>query len=98
MKLARGVKVDLKADNSIRTVLGLNAKFHKENRNDSQHTIDIMRVKSIFVHCNLIGSSHLNNCQQPATLGEIIIKRTSTLIYLPVAMDVIPHMTSWLTD
>ena len=59
MKLARGVNVDLKVDISIRTVLGFDTKMDTENRNESQHTVDIMRVNSILVPCNLIGSSYL---------------------------------------
>ena len=106
MTLSEGVKVDFRGDNSIRTVLGFDAGLYIERRNVSQRTVDIMRVNSLLVHCNLIGSSYLNGSQQPISYaffpdslpGEKIVERPNTLIYLPIALDVIPHMTSWLTD
>ena len=65
-----------------------------------------MRVNSILVFCDLIGSSYLNSTQQPISYsfipdvepGEKIVMRPSTLIYLPIASDIIPRMTVWLTD
>ena len=106
MTLADGVKVNFTGDNSIRDVLGFEAKIYTGGRIESKHTVNIMRVNSILVHCNLIGSSYLNGTQQPISYaffpdslpGEKIVERPTTLIYLPVALDVIPHMTSWLTD
>ena len=106
MTLGAGVQVDMREDNSIRTVLGFDAKIYTEKRNVSQHTVNIMRVNSILVHCNLIGSSYLNGTPLPISYsffpnslpGEKIIEKPMTLIYLPVSLDVIPQMTAWLTD
>ena len=106
MTLSAGVSVDMTGKNSIREVLGFNAKIYSNARNVSEHTVKIMRVNSILVHTNLIGSSYLNGSQQPiiysffpdALVGEKIIERPNQLIYLPVSLDVIRQMTAWLTD
>ena len=106
MTLLTGVSVDMTGENSIRQVLGFEAKIYSETRNVSEHTVKIMRVNSILVHSNLIGSSYLNESQQPiiyaffpaALPGEKIIEKPNTLIYLPVELDVIPQITAWLTD
>ena len=104
--LGNGVQVDMSGEKSIRTVLGFNAQIYKEKRNVSEHNVDIMRVNSIFVHCDLISSSYVNGVKQPimysffpnALPGTKIIERPPTLIYLPIEQDVIHQMTSWLTD
>ena len=106
MTLLTGVSVDMTHQNSIREVLGFDAKIYSEKRNVSQHTVSIMKVNSILVHSNLIGSSYLNGSQQPiiyaffpsALPGEKIIEKPNTLIYLPVELDVIPQIAAWLTD
>ena len=100
------IEADMRGENSIRSVLGFEAKIYKAKRNVSENIVDIMRVNSIFVHCDLIGSSYVNGMQQPicysffpnALPGTKIIERPNTLIYLPIELDVIPQMTSWLTD
>ena len=106
MILKEGIQVDMKGESSIRSVLGFEAKVYKDVRNESESTVNIMRVNSIFVHCNIINSSYVNGIQQPVIYsffpsclpGEKIIEKQNTLIYLPISLDVIPHMTSWITD
>ena len=63
--LAPGVSVDMRGENSISEVLGFEKEVYAEKRNTSQHTVNIMKVNSILVHTNLIGSSYLNGMQQP---------------------------------
>ena len=106
MVLGETVEVDFTGANSLRTVLGFEAKVYTEKRSVSTHVVDIMKVNSILVHCDLIGSSYLNSSQQPIIFsffpdvspGEKIVMHPTTLIYLPVALDIIPRMTVWLTD
>ena len=106
MTLLPGISVDFRGEHSIREVLGFENKTYLEKRNVSEHTVKIMRVNSILVHTNLIGSSYLNGSQQPiifaffpaALPGEKIIERPNQLIYLPVALEVIPQIAAWLTD
>ena len=65
-----------------------------------------MRVNSIFVHTDVIGSAYVNGLQSPVIYsffpdippgGKIIIQ-PSVLIYLPISLSVISRLTSWLTD
>ena len=106
MILKKGIQVDMKGESSIRTVLGFKAKVYKDVRTESESTVNIMRVNSIFVFCDIISSSYVNGKQEPVIYsffpsclpGEKIIESPNTLIYLPISLDVIPHMTSWITD
>ena len=51
-------------EKSLRTVLGFNAKSYKamtvRKRFQSEHTVQILTVNSILVHCDLVGGSYLN--------------------------------------
>ena len=106
MTLSDGIEVNLKGDKSIRTVLGFEPKIFKNGRHESKNVVDIMKVNSILVHCNVIGQSYLNGSQQPiiysffpnSLVGEKIIERPNTLIYLPIDLDVIRQLTCYLTD
>ena len=106
MILTENVQVDFKIENSIRTVLGFNSKLYKKGRHASEHKVDIMRVNSIFVHTDVIGSTYVNGSQTPVIYsffpntppGGKIIVQPSVLIYLPVSLSVISRLTSWLTD
>ena len=106
MTIAENVKVDFSAPNSIRTVLGFEALVYGKGRHLSEHTVNIMRVNSIFVHTNVIGSTYVNGSETPVIYsffpdippgGKIIIQ-PRVLIYLPVTLAVISRLTSWLTD
>ena len=100
------VQVDFRSENSIRTVLGFNSKIYTSGRHLSEHTVDIMRVNSIFVHTDVIGSAYVNGSQTPVIYsffpdippGGKIIVQPRVLIYLPISLSVISRLTSWLTD
>ncbi len=106
MKLEHNTQVDFNVENSLCSILGFERKIYKDKNNESEKRVDIMRVNNILVHNSLIGSSYINDYQFPviyaffpsALPGERIEMRPTTLIYLPVALDIIPQMTSWLTD
>ena len=53
--------VDFNVDNSLRSVLGFSArKFSGAGRFESENVVNIMKVNSILVHCDIIGGSRLN--------------------------------------
>ena len=97
-------------ERSLRSVLGFNVKSYTATgiakRFESEHTVQILTVNSILVHCNLVGGSYLNGEMVPVIHsfypvvdpGEKIVERPVEYIYLPVSSDVIHHMTVWLTD
>ena len=106
MTISGTVQVDFTTPNSIRTVLGFDAKIYKSGRHLSEHTVNIMRVNSIFVHTNIIGSTYVNGSESPVIYsffpdippGGKIIVEPRVLIYLPVSISIISCLTSWLTD
>ena len=106
MTITTNAQVDFSIPNSIRTVLGFNDQICKSERHLSEHTVNIMRVNSIFVHTNVIGSTYVNGAESPVIYsffpdippGGKIIVEPRVLIYLPVTLSVISRLTSWLTD
>ena len=106
MIVAENVLVDFVHPNSIRTVLGFDALVYGKGRHLSQHTVNIMRVNSIFVHTNVIGSTYVNGSQSLVIYsffpdippGGKIIVQPRVLIYLPISLSIISRLTSWLTD
>ena len=58
MTLSAGIAMDMKEENSIRQALRFEEKIYSEKRNITEMlTVIIIRVNSILVHSNLIGSS-----------------------------------------
>ena len=106
MIISGTVQVDFSGEKSIRTVLGFNPKTYTNGRHLSEHTVDIMRVNSIFVHTDVIGSAYVNGSQTPVIYsffpdippGAKIIVQPRVLIYLPISLSIISRLTSWLTD
>ena len=99
--------IDFNINNSLRSVLGFNAqKYEGAGIYESQKIVNIMRVNAIMVHCDIIGASRLNGQERPIIYsffpnvgpGEKIVTQPKNLIYLPITLNVISHMTCWLTD
>ena len=99
-------EVDFRVEHSLRTVLGFDAKTYARGRHESEHLVDIMSVNSIMVHCDIIAGSRVNGVEAPIIYnffpntapGDKIVCTPKNLIYVPITMDVISHMTCWLTD
>ena len=99
--------VDFKIENSLRTVLGFNAKrYKKKGKFESENIVNILNVNSILVHCDIVAASRLNGIEAPVIYsffpdvspGQKIISQPKHLIYLPLTMSFISSMTSWMTD
>ena len=75
-------------------------------RHASESLVNIMSVKSILVHCNIIHSSYMRDTQAPVAYNffrnaaprQNILEAPHNLIYLPVTVDVISALSVWLTD
>ena len=95
-------------EHSLRSVLGFDVKSYvgRSERYRSEHSVQIMYINSILVHCDLVSGSYLNGIPAPiihsffpsVNPGEKIIERPVEYIYLPVELDAIRHMSVWLTD
>ena len=99
--------VDFAIDNSLRTVLGFDAKkYSKVGIYESENIVNILSVNSILVHCDIIEGSRVNGKLAPVIYnffpdvspGEKIVAEPQHLIYIPLTMDIISSMTSWVTD
>ena len=98
--------IDFGVAHSLRTVLGFNAARYMFGHWESENLVDIMNVNSILVHCDIIAGSRVNGVEAPviynffpnAAPGDKIVSTPKNLIYVPLTMSVISHMTCWLTD
>ena len=83
-------QVDFTVENSLRTVLGFDAKIYKRGRHESEKVVNIMSVNSILVHCDIIGTSDLNGIEAPviynffpnAALADKIFSTSKNIIYV----------------
>lgn len=110
MSLQPGCKVTF-GESSLGSILGFDpgeySTKRKRTRIESNHKVQILAMNSILVHCNLVGGSYLNGktarivhsfFPKDSEPGDKIVERPVEYIYLPIASDVIHHMSVWLTD
>ena len=98
--------VNFDIENSLCSVLGFERKSYKRGRFESENLVNILSVNSILVHCDVVGASCVNGVEAPVIYnffpdvspGEKIVSQPLHLIYLPLTMNIISRMTSWLTD
>ena len=110
MLIKSGFAVKFSGERSLNTVLGFEKQTYKPKKGKgrfiSKHTVKILTVNSILVHCDLVGASYLNGRRVPvihsffplADPGDKIVEKPTQYIYLPISSDIIRHMTVWLTD
>ena len=98
--------VDFTTLNCLASVLGFDKRVYKKGVHLSQHIVNILRINSILVNCNIITGSYLNGKEVPTIAnffpnvrpGDKIVYSPVNVIYVPVTVDVISHLTAWLTD
>lgn len=98
--------VDFTIKNSLRDLLGFEAKTYKKGRHISEHVVNIMSVNSILLHCDIISGSYVNGAEKPVIFsffpavspGQKIVLTPRSLIYLPLTVQRVSRITSWLTD
>ena len=99
-------RADFNVDGSLCKVLGFNKKIYKAGRPQSENLVNIISVNSILVHCDAIEGSRLNGIEAPLIYsffpdvapGEKIVSIPLHLIYIPLTLNIISHITCWLTD
>ena len=99
-------KVDFNVDNSLCSVLGFDRQVYSEGRHESENIVNILSVNTILVNCDVIESSRLNGREAPviytffpdAAPGDKIVNTPRHLIYIPLTLKLISHMTCWITD
>lgn len=101
------VKVHFNHDRTMRQMLGFEAitvQGHGDHEGSS--IVDILRVNSVNVNCDLITGSYVNGSQYPVLYsffpnvppGYKVVEVPTTPIYLPINTDYIQSIRLWLTD
>ena len=99
-------QLDFNVHDSLCKVLGFNKKIYKAGRYESENLVNILSVNSILVHCDVIEASRLNGLEAPLIYsffpdvapGDKIVSTPLHLIYIPLTLNIISHITCWLTD
>ena len=100
--------------NTLKSVLGFTkSEYHyqKDERGHmvphvSENIVDILRVNSILIHCDVITGSMVNGLVQPVIFhcspnvepGSKIVSNPVNPIYLPISSDIINQINIWVTD
>ena len=98
--------IDFNVKNSLRTLLGFDAKQYSKGVHTSENIVNILRVNSILVHTDIVTNSYIKGEMQPVIYnffpnvspGAKIIETPKNLIYLPITVDTIYRLKTWLTD
>ena len=108
MTLDKNVQVDFRgSDGTLRSVLGFAKKLYKGPETfESEQIVNILRINSIFVHCDIINQALRNGISSPVIYnffpnvspGYKIVSIPTNLIYLPLSLNVISELKVWLTD
>ena len=106
MTVKKNFIVDLTNENSLRSVLGFNARQSEAGRHKSENVVNILNVNKILVNLDIIGSSRVNGVEAPVVYnffpnvapGEKIVSTPKNIIYLPLTLHTISRMTCWVTD
>ena len=99
-------QVDLRAQNSISSILGSRNQVFKEAIHESQNVVNILSINSILVNVDMIGGSYVNGRTQNTIYsffpnvspGYKIVENLRNLVYLPVILDKINKMETIVTD
>lgn len=106
MTVKKNCIVDFTSENSLRSVLGFDARRYEAGRQKSENVVNILNVNSILVNLDVIGSSRVNGVETPVVYnffpnvapGEKIVSAPKNIIYLPLTLHTISRMTCWVTD
>jgi hypothetical protein len=95
------------AQSTIRSMLGFNPKTLRSGYHEGDNPVDILKVNTILVNCDIISGSYRNGSQTPVVYsffpdvspGYKIVESPNNLVYLPVApAGDVQRMRVWLTD
>jgi len=99
-------KIDFTIPNSLRTILGFDAKILSQGHNISDYIVNIIDFNSIFVNCDCITGSYVNGISSPVIYsfgpkvspGYRIVENPVNLIYLPLNRKTLSEISIWITD
>ena len=105
LNIQPGYQVMFKHNNSLNSILGFESSVYTGYA-ESEHVVNILSINSILVNIDIISGSYVNGTAQPTIFsffpdvspGYKIIENPRNLVYLPVTLDTIHHLETWLTD
>jgi len=106
LKLKTNYRVDFNVNNSLRSVLGFEAKIYDQAYVESVKSVDIFSVNAIHVHADCISGSYIDGERKPVIYsffpdvnpGYKIVQVPQNLVYLPLHTHYIRTLTVSLTD
>jgi len=106
MYINAGYKVDFAYEKSFYELLGFLPKEYGEGVFISENFVDIMKIDTILVNCDLTSNSFSNGKHSNAIYtffpavrpGSKINEKAAHLVYLPINRQTISTITFWLTD
>ena len=86
--------------------MGFEKKEYFPGRWESERPVDILKVNSILIYCDIITGSRVDGKEKPIIYhfspnvapGIKIVIEPQNPIYLPITVDTISQMTIWLRD
>jgi len=104
--IAPNFAVDFTEPNSVNTVLGFDAKVLIQGYNISDNIVNINRTNTIFINCDLVTGSYVNETRQPVIYsffpnvppGYKIVEVTPRLTFLPLNRSRLDSITVWLSN
>ena len=106
MFLKNNYEVDFRKDKSINSLLGFDSNLYISGLNESENMVNILTIISIPVNIDIISGSYVNGSTQPTiysffpdvSSGYKIIENPHNPLYLPITVDRIHSIATWLTD
>ena len=96
MTLDKNVKIDFRgSDGTLRSVFGFSAKLYNGPETfESEQIVNILRINSIFVHCDVITQALRNGVSSPVIYnffpnvspGYKIVSIPRNLVYLSLSL------------
>ena len=104
--IEKGYTIDFNVPHSLAMVLGFEKKQYSSGRHSSEHVVNILRINSILVHTDIVTNSYIKGVMTPVVYtffpdvspGVKIISAPKNLVYLPITLNTIYYMKTWLTD
>ena len=104
--IEKGYTIDFNVLHSLAVLLGFEKKQYSSGRHSSEHVVNILRINSILVHTDIVTNSYIKGVMSPVVYnffpdispGVKIISAPKNLVYLPITLNTIYYMKTWLTD
>ena len=104
--IGQGYQVDFNQPNNLSKVFGFTGKKYGEGFHESEQSVNILSINSIFVNIDIIEGSYVNGKTKntiysffpDVSPGFKIIESPINLVYLPLLTDTIQNLNLSITD